>query len=54
MNDYVKLALKENPDNFIIHTGTNCVTNDGKSPKALVDWITKLAISLKDDSNYVI
>ena len=53
MNDCVKSALKENPSHFIIQIGTNYVTNGGKSLKALVDSITKLAVSLKGDSNYV-
>lgn len=53
MNDYVPPALKENANHFIIHTKANCVTNSGKSLKALVEPITKLAVSLKDDSNYM-
>ena len=51
-NDYFKLAFEEKLDHFIIHTRTNCVTNNGKSPKALVNSIIKLENSLKDDSNY--
>ena len=53
MNDYVPPALKENANHFIIRTKANCVTNSGKSLKALVEPITKLAVTLKDDSNYV-
>ena len=52
-NDYVKPALKENPNHFIIQIGTNYVTNGGISFKALVDSITKLTVSLKGNSNYV-
>ena len=50
MNDYIQPTLKEKSDHFIIHTKTNYVTSDGK---LLVDWITKLEISLKEGSNYV-
>lgn len=53
LNDYVPPTLKENANHFIIHTKGNCVTNSGKSLKALVEPITKLAVTLKDDSNYV-
>ena len=53
LNDYDKPYLKENPHDVIIHTVNNCVSNGGKSLKALVSSITKLSVSLKDDSSYV-
>ena len=52
MNDYKKPSVRDKPDHFIIHVGTNDL-NSEVSPKSIAESIVDLAMSLKTESNDV-
>ena len=49
MKDYAKRSLRENPDHFILHVGTNDL-NTERSPELIVKSIDDLATTLKGNS----
>ena len=53
MQDYVKPALRENPNQIIIHVGTNDLTSN-KRPEQIAESIIGVATSLKSDACYVL
>ena len=52
MEDYKKPSIRDKPDHFIIHVGTNDL-NSEVSPKSIAESIVDLAMSLKTESNDV-
>ena len=48
MQDYVKPTLRENPDQIIVHVGTNDLASN-KSPEQTAESIIGVATSLKSD-----
>ena len=48
MKDYLKPPLRENPDHFVLHVGTNDLDSDG-SPDLIAKSIVDVASSLKTD-----
>ena len=52
MKDYMKPSLRENPDHFILHVGTNDL-NTGRSPELIAKSIVDLATTLKGNSRDV-
>ena len=52
MNDYVKPAMKFNPDLIIVHVGTNDIRTE-KKPEHIAEEIIKLALKIKTDENEV-
>ena len=52
MDDYKKPSVRDKPDHFIIHVGTNDL-NSEVSPKSIAESIVDLAMSLKTESNDV-
>ena len=51
MDDYKKPSVRDKPDNFIVHVGTDL--NSEESPKSIAESIVDLAMSLKTESNDV-
>ena len=49
MQDYVKPTLRENPDQIIVHAGTNDLALN-KRPEQIVESIIGVATSLKSDT----
>ena len=49
MQDYVKPTLRENPDQIIVHVGTNDLASN-KRPKQIAESIISVATSLKSDT----
>ena len=49
MQDYVKPTLRENPDQIIVHVGTNDLASN-KRPKHIAKSIIGVATSLKSDT----
>ena len=49
MQDYVKPTLPENPDQIIVHAGTNDLASN-KRPEQIVESIIGVATSLKSDT----
>ena len=52
MEDYKKPSIRDEPDHFIVHVGTNDL-NSEVSSKSIVESIVDLAMSLKTESNDV-
>ena len=52
MDDYKKPSIRDKPDHFIIHVGTNDL-NLEMSPKQIAESIVDLAMSLRTESNNV-
>ena len=52
MKDYMKPSLRENPDHFILHVGTNDL-NTERSPKLIAKFIVDLTTTLKGNSRDV-
>ena len=52
MEDYKKPSIRDEPDHFIVHVGTNDL-NSEVSSKSIVESIVDLAMSLKTESNEV-
>ena len=52
MDDYKKPSIRDKPDHFIIHVGTNDL-NLEVPPKSIAESIVDLAMSLKTESNDV-
>ena len=52
MKDYMKPSLRENPDHFILHVGTNDL-NTERSPELIAKSIVDLATTLKGNSRDV-
>ena len=53
MHDYVKPSVRNSPDHFILHVGTNDLSSD-KSPEEIARSIIDLATSIKNNSNIII
>ena len=51
MGDYNKPSMRDEPDYFIVHVGTNDLNSEGSSESAKL--IVDLAVSLKSESNDV-
>ena len=52
MDDYKKPSIRDKPDHFIMHVGTNDL-NSEVSPKSIAESIVDLAMSLKTESDDV-
>ena len=52
MKDYLKPSLRENPDHFVLHVGTNDLDSD-RSPDLIAKSIVNVASSLKTDKHDV-
>ena len=52
MKDYLKPSLRENPDHFVLHVGTNDLDSD-RSPDLIAKSIVDVASSLKTDKHDV-
>ena len=52
MEDYMKLSLRNPPDHFILHVGTNGLSSD-KSPHEIAELIINLACQLKHEKQDV-
>ena len=50
--DHLKLALRENPDHFVLHVGTNELDSD-RSPDPTAKSIVDVASSLETDKHEV-
>ena len=48
----MKPSLRENPDHFVLHIGTNDLNSD-RSPELIAKSITDVGSSLKNDSHDV-
>ena len=51
MKDYMKPSLRENPDHFILHVGTNDLDME-RSPELIAKSIVGLDTTLKGNSRY--
>ena len=49
MQDYVKPTLRDNPDQIIVHVGTNDLASN-KRPEQIAESIIGVATSLKSDT----
>ena len=49
MQDYVKLSLRENPHDIIIHVGTNDILRNQR-PEKIVKSVVKAALSVKSNT----
>ena len=54
MKDYIKPSLRESPDHFIIHIGTNDVSDQNKDSKMIAESIVSLAEELRKDAHDVL
>lgn len=52
MNDYVKPSVRDSPDHFILHVGTNDLSSD-KSPEEIARSKIDLATSIKNEKHDV-
>ena len=52
MDDYKKLSIRDEPDHFIVHVGTNDL-NSEVSSKSIAESIVHLTMTLKTESNNV-
>ena len=52
MKDYLKPSLRENPDHFVLHVGTNDLDSD-RSPDLIAKSIVDVVSSLKTDKHDV-
>ena len=52
MDDYKKLSIRDEPDHFIVHVGTNNL-NSEVSSKSIAESIVYLTMTLKTESNNV-
>ena len=52
MEDYMKPSLRENPDHFILHIGTNDLSTE-RSPELIAKSIVDLVATLKGNSRDV-
>ena len=52
MDDYKKLSIRDEPDHFIVHVGTNDL-NSEVSSKSIAESIVYLTVTLKTESNNV-
>ena len=52
MKDYLKPSLRENPDHFVLHVGTDDLDSD-RSPDLIAKSIVNVASSLKTDKHEV-
>ena len=52
LKDHMKPSLRENPDHFVLHIGTNDLNSD-RSPELIAKSITDVGSSLKNDSHDV-
>ena len=52
MDDYKKPSIRDEPDHFIVHVGTDDL-NSEVSSKSIAESIVDLAMSLKTESNDV-
>ena len=52
MHDYVKPSVRNSPDHFILHVGTNDLSSD-KSPEEIARSIIDLATSIKNEKHDV-
>ena len=52
MHDYVKPSVRNSPDHFILHVGTNDLSSD-KSPEEIARSIIDLATSAKNEKHDV-
>ena len=52
MKDYLKPSLRENPDHFVLHVGTNDLDSD-RSPDLMAESIVDVVSSLKTDKHDV-
>ena len=52
MDDYKKLSIRDEPDHFIVHVGTNDL-NSEVSSKSIAESIVYLTMTLKTESNNV-
>ena len=50
MKDYLKSSLREDPNHFILHTGTKDLSTE-RSPELIANSIVDLAIALKSVSS---
>ena len=53
MKDYLKPSLRENPDHFVLHVGTNHLDSH-RSPDLIAKSIVDVASNLKTDEHDVI
>ena len=53
INDYIKPALREDPNHFILHIGTNDLTSASKSEELIAEEILELALKLKSETHKV-
>ena len=53
MQDYVKPTLRENPDQIIVHVGTNDLASN-KRPEQIAESIIGVTTSLKSDISNVL
>ena len=53
MNDYIKPALREDPNHIILHIGTNDITKASKSEESIAEEILELALKLKSEAHEV-
>ena len=53
INDYIKPALREDPNHFILHIGTNDVTNASKSEELIAEEILELALKIKSETHII-
>ena len=52
-NDYIKPALRDDPNHFILHIGTNDITNTSKSEELIAAEILEPALKLKSETHEV-
>ena len=52
LKDHMKPSLRDNPDHFVLHIGTNDLNSD-RSPELIAKSITDVGSSLKNDSHDV-
>ena len=53
MTDCIKPALREDPNHFMLHIGTNDITNASKSEELIAEEILELALKLKSEIHEV-
>ena len=53
MNNYIKPALREDPNHFILHIGTNDITKASKFEELIAEEILELALKLKSETHEV-
>ena len=53
INDYIKPALREDPNYLVLHIGTNDITNASKSEELIAAEILHLSLKLKSEVHEV-